>query len=379
MIRRAPLGAVLLLAACGQSERPLAGATTNLACEPITYPQPSGAEASIDDAGPAYEWQGHWQACEVLFPSRMHGSPLYGVLFAPQDLDLANDRLPAIVITPGSGTGVQGQVQFAARDLAGHGYIALTVDPQGVGRSQLVDQPQQADNYVDATISGIDFLLSNDNPLRLNVDALRIGAAGHSLSARAVSYAQGIDERIRAIVAWDNLSSTLSGDAGIASGGGTGGQVIGGEVPGGDPRAATVRVPAMGQASDAPGSTTQDNDPEVKKTGYEVWRGEGMSAMQLVFKDFAHADWAQAQTVSADPEAERPRQLRLIAYYTRAWFDYWLLKTDDAFARLTAREAASYDRNADMLSVDFRSALFLPDISADCADILSGDCPEFAP
>ena len=34
---------------------------------------------------PAYDWQGDWQSCEVLFPSRLHGSTLYGVLFAPGD------------------------------------------------------------------------------------------------------------------------------------------------------------------------------------------------------------------------------------------------------------------------------------------------------
>ena len=369
--------AALALAGCGGST-PAPGANTTLVCAPVTYPANQGAEAEIDGVPPVYDWQTHWQSCEVMFPSRKYGSQLYGVLFAPQDIDLQNDRLPAIVIAPGSGTGVQAQYNWSARELAGHGYIALTVDPQGVGHSELVDQPQTSDNYVDGVESALDYLVSNANPLRTNIDIQRIGAAGHSLSARAVSYVQGIDVRVKAIVAWDNLSSTLAGDAGISSGGGAGGQVIGGELPGGDPRAVTVNVPAMGQASDAPGSTTQDNDPEVKKTAYEVWRGQGISAMEVVFLGAAHIDWGQAQTASADSAGERSRQLQLFEFYTRAWFDYWLKHDDTALGRLTTRDAVGFSREQ-VYSVDFRSALFLPGLGIDCPDILTGNCPAFAP
>ena len=43
------------------------------------------------------------------------------------------------------------------------------------------------------------------NPLYARLDTSRVGIAGHSLGAGAVSYVGQIDPRVKAIVAWDNL------------------------------------------------------------------------------------------------------------------------------------------------------------------------------
>ena len=378
------LTAAICLAACGNSSAPIAGnpgaggGIDKLVCAHLTLPAVQGVGSAIDGPPPAYDWQAGWQSCEVIFTSKLHGSQLYGVLFAPENLDLENDKLPAIVIAPGSVTGVQAQYHWSARELAANRYIVLAVDPQGVGRSELVGQPQTADNYVDALASALDFLLSSDNPMQANVDAEHMGVAGHSLSARAVSWIQGEDTRIKAIVAWDNLSSTLAGDAGIASGGGAGGALIGGEVPGGDPRPVKQRVPAMGQASDAPGGTTQDTDPEVKKTGYSTWRTAGISAMQIVFQGKGHADWGQAPTASADSASDKSKELQLFQHYTRAWFDLWLKNDRSAIKALTTAQVFEHT-TATIYSVDFLSALFLPDAGIDCPDIVTGNCSAFAP
>lgn len=395
-LRTAAIGLLAFgLIACGNSESPLTGngvstpspapapipapspASSKIDCASITLPMPSGAGSEIDGPPPAYDWQAGWQSCEVLFPSKLHGSQLYAVLFAPENINLQSDKLPAVVIAPGSGTGVQSQYQWSARELAAKGYIVVNVDPQGVGRSELVGQPQTADNYVDAVASSLDYLSSPDNPLQRNVDTSRIGAAGHSLSARAVSWLQGEDTRIKAIVAWDNLSSTLAGDAGVSSGGGAGGAVIGGEVPGGDRRPARVMVPAMGQASDAAGGTTQDTNPDVKKTAYSVWRNAGVSSMQIVFLGKAHADWAQSQVASADSASPKSKELQLFQHYTRAWFDLWLKNDASAIKALTAPQVFE-NTSETIFSVDFRSALYLPNAGIDCPDILTGDCPAFA-
>ena len=374
----------LLLCACGDSAAPTGTAMpsvpggSELVCSPITLPAVHGAGSEIDGPPPAYDWQGEWQSCEVLFTSKMHGSQLYGVLFAPKNIDLARDRLPAVVVAPGSATGVQSQYQWSARDLAGHGYIALTVDPQGVGRSEAVSQPQTADNYIDAVVSALDYLLSPENPLQANVDALRLGAAGHSLSARVISYLQGEDPRLQAIVAWDNLSSTVEGDAGVSSGGGTCGSVIGGEVPLSS-RPARQRVPSMGQASDAPPGCDQTNtDPEVKKTGYSTWRNAGVSSMEIVVLGKAHADWAQSPVADTASDSPKSKELQIFQHYTRAWFDLWLKQDNSAIKLLTAPQVVGMPREM-IYSVDFRSALFLPQSGIDCADILTGNCPAFTP
>ena len=380
-----PLLAVMGLVACGNSAAPLAGiplpipgGNDLLACVPITLPTVQGAGSAIDGPPPAYDWQGEWQSCEVIFPSKAHGSALYGVLFAPKNLSLASDRLPTVVIAPGSATGLQSQYQWSARDLAGHGYIVLSVDPQGVGRSELVSQPQTADNYIDAVVSALDYLLSAQNPLQDNVDASRMGAAGHSLSARVLSFLQGEDSRIQAIVAWDNLSSTVEGDAGISSGGGVCGSLIGGEVPL-TSRPATPRVPAMGQASDAePGCDPTNTDPELKKTAYSVWREAGVSSMQIVVLGKGHADWAQSPVADASSESPKSKELQLFQHYTRAWFDLWLKKDTGAIKALTATQVFENTPET-IFSVDFRSALYLPHVGIDCPDILTGGCPAFTP
>jgi hypothetical protein len=313
---------------------------------------------------------------------------LSGTVFAPRPLP-AGKRLPVVVIGPGSGPGVETMYHWSARDLAGHGYVAVAIDPQGVGRSEAFprdpggchapDGPdpkavcdgvpfQQAGNYVDALRSGIDFAVSQRNPWRDLVDAGRIGIAGHSLAARAASYLQGVDRRVGALVAWDNLASDLQGDAGSPSGGGAAGSVIGGELPGpGMP--VTPRVPALGEANDNPGSTEPTNtDPEQKKTAFAAWRKAGQPAMQVVFAGSGHLDWAQAPS---NRSAAKLEELKLFEYYTRAWFDRWLRGDRSAAARLLAR---SVDGKAlgDVLSTKWRSGAAFD--GHDCADVRAA-CP----
>jgi hypothetical protein len=279
---------------------------------------------------------------------------------------------------PGSGPGVQSFYHWAARDLAAHGYVAVTIDPQGVGRSETFGRDgcdpaggiaacpgvpfQQAGNYVDALQSGIDYVLSSRNPWRAAVDANEVGIAGHSLAARAASYLQGVDRRVKAVVAWDNLASDLQGDSGSASGGGAAGALIGGELPGqGTP--VRPRVPALGQANDNPGSTQPANrDPDLKKPGFALWRKSGQPSMELAFAGAGHLDWAQTHTTSAAKKVLFKR----FAYYTRAWFDRWLRHDRSATARLLARKVDGVDLPT-LLSSKFRSAAFLD--GRDCADL----------
>jgi hypothetical protein len=320
-------------------------------------------------ARPVFAWQTNWQSCEVSFVSAMHGTPLYGVLFAPANVDFSSTQLPAVVITPASAGSEQSMYHWAARDLSGRGYLALTVDPQGVGRSPGTAPHQDLNNYADATISGLNFLLSSQNPVRGTVDPQRLGAAGHSLSARAVSWQQGEDRRLRAIVAWDNLSSTRHGDPGTASQGGAGGALISGELLRPNAPVAPL-VPAMGQASDDPGSANTAPDPERKKFAFHHWRDSGIASMQLVFRDQPHEAWGQLSTQGSEADSLR---LRRFAYLTRSWFDLWLRDDASAIERLRASRLLGTD-TASIYSRKFRSALYLPQSGIDCADLLASPC-----
>lgn len=325
------------------------------------------------------EWMGAADSVAVRFPART-GACLAGVLYTPAD-GLEVQR-PAVVIVPGTGGGGDAQ-WWAAHDLAGHGYAALIVAPQGQDDSDALGSPppcqptldptarlgQQCqglppatniDNYADAISAGIDWLLSPASPVP--VDPYRVGAAGFSQGSRGATLSQMTDDRVRAVVAWDNLTSDTAGDDGAPSGGGTQGALIAGQNPTSS-YPITPRVPAMGMASD--GGT---GDAEVKKTAYEHWRAAGVPSMEVVFADTAHGDFSQRGTATPEEAA----RLRPKAQFTRGWFDLWLRSDPRAL-----EEAAGPGWSAARAVIDdtFHSAAFLPNIPLDCGDLSTCAAP----
>ena len=342
---------------------------------------PAMAIDTVINEPASFEWQGEWQQDDgICFPSKQSGAQLRAYLVVPKNIDTLRGPLPVVVISPGSsGIAFARYYLWSARDLAGHGYIALVVDPQGNGRSEIVGDPtrcgasgcpgvpaQNAFNYVDALQSATDFVFTRGHPWLQKADLTKIGLAGHSLSSRAANYLQGVDDRIDAVVAWDNLASTLEGDVGTPSGGGSCGQLIGGQIPGAS-IPVTPRVPTMGQASDAIGTCNPTNsDPDIKKAGYFHWRQAGVPSMQVVFLGSAHGDWAQSRN-------SVELQLQSFEYYTRNWFDLYLKGDQSAAARLLATEVLG-QKLEQVMSANFRSAAFVPAAKADCDDLLSVVC-----
>ncbi|MHB8669534.1 MAG: alpha/beta hydrolase family protein [Acidimicrobiales bacterium] len=341
---------------------------------------PLGYVAAYDDPPPAYPWQGSWQARVVSFPSLRTGAGLYSTLFAPSHLP--RGRLPVVVILPGSTIGTQANYQWSARDLAGHGYLALTVDPQGQGHSQEtavppcrghfpppegcgdLNQPSYTSiaNWKDALESGIAFLLSARDPLRSRVDPTAIGAAGHSEGAGIVSYMQEVDHRIRAIVAWDNLNSSTTGDHGDAN-------------CTNKPTTPIVpEVPALGEASETCLGSARDpfpayaNDPDLKLPGFDAWRSHRMPTMEVVFAGTQHLDFGQSAYDSSGHLTGSEAQLYDFEWFTRAWFDLWLRHDPAAYRRLLSRSVGGASL-ASVISSRYRSAAYLPAARVDCADI----------
>src|SRR3954466_3583761 len=180
----------------------------------------------------------------VLFTAR-NGSTLSGhvwwTLSGPA-------KGPGVVITNGSIQAPEELYGFAAATLARAGYVVLTWDPQGQGRSDTpgegADQsdgvPSQSGRpFYDGTEDALDFFFSSPsthyvprrsctsgtshadkqddrvargldaayNPAWALLDTSRVGIAGHSLGAGAVSYIGQLDPRVKAIVAYDNLGT----------------------------------------------------------------------------------------------------------------------------------------------------------------------------
>jgi dienelactone hydrolase len=271
------------------------------------------------------------QRVAVAVPERGTGAALEGALFA---LAQPAGSLPVVSMLPGGGAGIS-SVEWAACALASHGYVVVVTRPSA-GASTAA--------YHTAAVSGIDFLASAANPFRAASDTERVGVAGWSLGARSLTRTQAEDTRVDALVAWDNLAVSETGDAGSPACSNQPGPVR------------APRVPALGQASD----TCTDRPADAKKTAFAAWRAAGVPAMQVVFGGATHFLWS-AQGGDA-PHA-------LSHHYTVAWFDRWLKGDAGATQRLLARSVDG--RSAETtLSTRFRSAAFLD--GRNCDDLRAG-------
>jgi len=331
------------------------------------------------------DWAGtRGQMTPVSFTNR-YGALVQGDVFAP--LPGAHDPytgaaldgpFPGVVITTGSVQGSERMYWWLAQDLAERGYVVLTYDVQGQGRSETFphqeDLPycdlaaaplageespcpgvpsQQTSNFVYGTEDAIDFFLSTPsapygnpsagsaavdgfNPLWELFDrspdtatttpgrTTRLALVGHSLGAIAVSYVQGVDDRVQAVVALDKLSTTAA-------------------IRGGDEFDArgplTPVVPGLGVQSeygftvapyfassglfDPAGVGSPDQAPDPRRelaTGYDGWTAAGVDSMVIVPRASTHLEYTDIAYVLP---ASRYGQA-VASHYTQAWLGKYL-------------------------------------------------------
>ena len=361
---------------------------------------PGGMIGDID-TWPTYEdWVASGRAKPVRF-RRSTGALIRGHVWRPA-LELPGP-FPAISITPGSIQAPEPAYWWAAELLAEAGYVVLTFDSQGQGRSETFGHEddgsesitfdgapsQQATNFHDATVEAVEFLLSTPtapNPYAFGADAAdgydvfnpfwsvieylpdgfaNVGLAGHSFGASGVTFAQDPAhnptnwQHIRTIVAWDNLSPDY-----------------------------TPRVPAMGQNGESftePSINLQRPDPEEKKSAFNVWRAAGVDTMQIAPRSATHLEWSYIPQL---PLASSSWGQGIAAYYTLAWFDKYLSQHPTADARLLTDvfnqpDNANCGGKDDCYSIYFKSAYHFHDAGGGlhaCDDIAhivdATPCPE---
>ena len=333
------------------------------------------------------------------------GARLSGRVWAPIDAE-PGDQLPAVIIENGSVQAPEPLYWWFARSLVRAGYVVMTFDPRGQGRSDnRTPDGTQGSNanpivFVTNLVDAIDWFYStpaaeyahnsdsspgpvadnnmaettNSNPFWQLFDRHRLGVAGHSLGATGVSVVQGLqpwpgnccsDNPIQVVVAWDNLTGSERdfGDGNVF--------------------AVTPRVPAMGQSSDYGLTPMPFNDypnPDGKSGGFFAWRDADISTMQLIIKGGTHYEWSLIPTFPAsawDPGGDGGWGNELAREYSLAWMDRWLkLPGEDGFDDADARllnDAAFRER----LSYYYRSSRDYTtrnDEQAKCDDILTG-CP----
>src|SRR3954452_2673209 len=114
-----------------------------------------------------YDWErnGHGLSRPVLFTAR-NGAVLSGHVWATRS---GPAKRPGVVITNGSIQAPEQLYWWAATNLAKRGYVVLTFDPQGQGRSDVYGEgadanegvpAQQGRPFYDGTEDALDFFLS---------------------------------------------------------------------------------------------------------------------------------------------------------------------------------------------------------------------------
>jgi dienelactone hydrolase len=342
-------------------------------------------------------WEGRRGTMVPVSYTNRYGALIRGDVFAP--LPGAKDPYtgkelkppyPGVVITTGSIQGSERMYFWLAQDLAERGYVVLTYDVQGQGRSETLphqndqinalpfcnpfappaDQEQggcpgvpaqQSSNFVLGTIDALDFFMSTPdkpyknpagsdqpvnafNPLWQLFDrspdthtvtpgrTTRIAIIGHSLGASAVSQVQGTDPRVETVVALDKLQGP--GANGIAE------------------NKSKPVVPALGVQSEygfnvypywmAGGSSIQpkpqppDQAPNPKReqlTGFDAWRKAGVDTMLIVPRASTHLEYTD---IPYALPASRYGQ-DFTSYYVQAWLDRYLKHTNEPAARAKAK------------------------------------------
>lgn len=352
--------------------------------DPFRYP----------DVDPFYDTEG--EVTPVVFYDAQCAR-LSGRVWRPKS-SKAGDALPGVIIETGSIQAPEPLYWWMAQALVRQGYIVMTFDVRGQGRSDQQspkgDQGSNADSTVfwNGLVNVIDFFRSNAvtpyphnitckdtyptvvnafNPYVDRLDLSRLGIVGHSLGASGVSTVQSYGATgtapwpgkmdavnpVKVVVAWDSLSAS-----------------------------AIPRVPAMGQTSEyGIGGTpkTSPPDPEGHKAAYKVWRDAKLPVFQLTIQGSTHFEWSLIPTFPATswcPETDakgckggygRP----LAEHYSVAWLDRWLKKPGEAgYADADSRLLADKDWK-DRFSFYSRAARSFPTRAGTpqvCEDIRAG-------
>jgi dienelactone hydrolase len=359
-----------------------------------------------------YDWSAktYGKATPILFTAR-NGSQLSGHLWATV---AGPARRPGVVITNGSVQAPEELYWYAAQTLAKAGYVVMTWDPQGQGYSdtfgdgadRLDGVPSQTGRpFYDGTEDALDFFFSGPgapyaprrsctsgtdhsprqnarvkaglnsafNPLHEVIDYGRVGLVGHSLGASAISYVGQLDPRVKAIVAYDNLSAAATPPQACASGSSAR------PVP-------AVTKPALGMSADY-GLTPQPNlsepSPLAKSAGSLALSKAGVDTAELIIRGGTHYEF------SFIPNPAFGGTLRgedMVSWYTTAWLDRYVKGGDptaderlltDRWRNDAPSGAVDPDRDPNMYSRYYRSRLDLHTTDGKrlvCEDVRATGC-----
>ena len=356
-----------------------------------------------------YSWEadGYGIRRPVIFTAR-DGAVVSGHVWATKAGPAVR---PGVVITTGSVQAPEELYAFAASTLAKKGYVVLTYDVQGQGRTDTYGEgadrqhnvPSQAgpQAFVEGTQDALDFFLSSPaspyeprtgarapgvvadhrpkharrvrarladaaNPLSSLVDPTRVGIVGHSLGAAAVSCVAAIDPRVKAVVGLDNLSAPAPG-ASCPGAGNTG----------------ALRIPALGMGADyglTPNPNLSEPDPQSRNAGSRAYSAVNLDTAQLNLRGGTHYEFSYIPNPGFGATL---RGIDLVAWYLGAWMDKHVKGDPSADARLlttrwfgdTATAGIDPDADPNLFSRYLRSRVDVRTATGQrvtCEDVRSG-------
>ena len=237
---------------------------------------------SGDSERGSYDHRGSWdgQKIEFSFTNRT-GHELAATVWAPSGRRLSelglSAPLPGVIYSPGV-LSSQPMYYWFAQGMANAGYVVMTYDVTGQGRSEGSSTGNAPDDLRDA----IDFFVSTPstpyprrdehsidvNPLAGMLDRARIGTAGHSMGAGAVQTVGDHGGVVKAISAQSDLRATYAHD-----------------------------VPIQGQGADYesfifPPQPSPGTDPDGKLAGFRAQRDRGVDVQEVVIESGSHMAWS---------------------------------------------------------------------------------------
>lgn len=231
--------------------------------------------------------------------------------------------------------------------------------------------------HILGTVDALDWLLSEDNPHRHEIDDARIGVIGHSAGGHAALVVGNGDERVDAAVSFDSYGRLPSSV---------------------EPRVPTLFLHADGQDHGGPYHRPPSPDGPTGLRTTRQFAAAGVDTMALALRGTTHQEFLWIPPEQPHPMLHQSRLGERVAlYYTRAWLDRALLDSRAGTKRLlaerfdrsidgssigagrwdpVARQNVPYTiaggRTADHLSPFFRSSMAFGGVH--CADLRSESC-----
>jgi hypothetical protein len=262
------------------------------------------------------------------------------------------EPLPGVVYSGGV-LSAEPMYYWFAETMARAGYVVLTYDVSGQGRSEGSSTGNAPEDLEDA----LKFFFSDDMPFAGRLDERRVGTAGHSMGAGAVQTVGSFGGKVKAISAQSDLRPTYKWD-----------------------------VPIQGQGADYenfifPPQPTPDVGPSSrgKLAGHDAVAKRGVDVQEVVIESGTHLAWSHVSWAYTSTWSEA-----VAAWYSLAWFDRYLhgdVRRRDGEVRAdgetgTARLTRDFDAVGDHgLSAKYTSAWTLGGVA--CAD-MTKPCPKAA-